>query len=148
MTKHHHPTWGPHGFTLIELMITVAIVAILASVALPSYQNYIARGRRDTAKACVMEIAQFMERHYTTNMAYTAATPFEIDPVTSNNRRFVCINELQIRNGLYNFDFTANPTATAFTVRATAQGGQATRDAACSPLTITQTGAKEPANCW
>lgn len=136
MTPRRRQLYWAQGFTLIELMITVAIVAILASVALPSYQSYIAKGRRDTAKACLMERAQYMERHYTTNMAYTGGASAPATP---------CVNELAAH---YVFDFDGAPTATAFTARATAQGGQATRDAACSPLTITQTGVKSPANCW
>jgi type IV pilus assembly protein PilE len=136
MTPRRRQQYMALGFTLIELMITVAIVAILASVALPSYQNYIARGRRDTAKACLLERAQYMERHYTTNMAYTGGASAPATP---------CVTELAAH---YTFDFNGAPTATTFTARATAQGGQATRDAACSPLTVTQAGVKSPANCW
>jgi type IV pilus assembly protein PilE len=59
------------GFTLIEMMITVAIIGILASIAYPAYQDYVRRAARADAKAVLMETAQFMERHFTTNNAYT-----------------------------------------------------------------------------
>lgn len=60
----------PRGFTLIELMITVAIVAILASVAYPSYTSYIARAKRADARAQLVQAAQFMQRFYTANDQY------------------------------------------------------------------------------
>ena len=60
------------GFTLIEIMITVAIVGILAAVALPSYTSYVARGKRAEVRANMLEAAQFMERYYSTNFRYTA----------------------------------------------------------------------------
>ena len=62
------------GFTLIELMITVAIVAILSSIAYPSYKDYIARGRRAEAQSQLMQAAQWMERFYAENYAYDKNT--------------------------------------------------------------------------
>ena len=58
------------GFTLIELMVAVAIVAILASVALPSYTIYIARAKRADARTQLVQVAQFMQRFYTANDQY------------------------------------------------------------------------------
>ena len=58
------------GFTLIELMITVAVVAILAAIAYPSYTGYVQRARRTDAKTVLLEAAQFMERVYTERGAY------------------------------------------------------------------------------
>jgi type IV pilus assembly protein PilE len=58
------------GFTLIELMITVAIVAILAAIAYPSYKEQVARGRRGDAQAALLETAQWIERQYTISNAY------------------------------------------------------------------------------
>lgn len=58
------------GFTLIELMITVAIVGILAAVALPSYNSYVARARRADARTQLVQLSQFMQRFYVANDRY------------------------------------------------------------------------------
>lgn len=58
------------GFTLIELMIVVAIVAILSAVAYPSYKEYIAKGRRAEMKTVLLSAQQWMERFYTENYRY------------------------------------------------------------------------------
>jgi type IV pilus assembly protein PilE len=58
------------GFTLIELMVAVAVVAILASIALPSYTSYIARARRADARTQLLQAAQFMQRFYAANDSY------------------------------------------------------------------------------
>jgi type IV pilus assembly protein PilE len=77
------------GFTLIELMVTVAIVGILAGVAYPSYQEYVRRSKRAEARAVLMEGAQWMERFYTENMKYdskvdgTAVTAVYPGPIQS-----------------------------------------------------------------
>lgn len=61
---------GVAGFTLIELMVTVAIVAILAAIAVPSYQEQVRKGRRGQAQADLVEMAQRAERHHTVNNTY------------------------------------------------------------------------------
>jgi len=138
---------GSGGFTLVELMITVAILGILMSVALPSYQSQVVRARRASAAGCSMELAQFMERVYASNLRYDqnagAATAL---PATN------CRNEL---SASYTFAFaTGQPQARTFTITATPGGGQATRDSACGTLSIDQAGAKgvsgtnTAAQCW
>ena len=62
------------GFTLIELMIVVAVVAILAAVALPTYQDSVRKARRTEAKASLSVAAQMMERYLTEKGSYTGAT--------------------------------------------------------------------------
>jgi len=125
-----------NGFTLIELMITVAIVAILASIALPSYQSHVTSMRRTTAQACLLELTQFTERYYSTRMSYVDATL----PASE------CTTNL---TGHYSFAFASAPTATAYAITATATGAQAIRDAGCTPMQVTQTGARTPSSgCW
>lgn len=125
------------GFTLIEVMVTTAIVAVLAAIAYPSYQSHVVKTRRKAAQACLIELTQFMERYYTTNMSYASASL----PSTQ------CQTDL---SGYYTFGFESTPSATSYTVQAVAVSGsvQAAKDAACTPLKVTHTGVKTPSGCW
>lgn len=60
------------GFTLIEIMVVVAIVGVLVAIALPSYQSYIARGNRAAARSALSQAAQYMQRFYAANDRYDA----------------------------------------------------------------------------
>jgi len=77
------------GFTLIELMITVAIVAILASVALPAYNNAVTKGRRAQGRTALLEAMQAQERWFTQNNTYlpvpTAGDPASPIKMTSGD---------------------------------------------------------------
>jgi len=133
------------GFTLIELMIVVAIVAILAAVALPSYQGYVMRTQRAAAASCLAEMAQFMERVYTTNLRYDQNNGAATDlPATQ------CRNDIAAR---YTIALAAVDQRT-FSVTAVPQGVQATTDTSCATLSINQTGAKAVSGtgtvvtCW
>lgn len=118
------------GFTLVELMIVVAIVGILAAVAYPSYQESIARSRRADAKAVLMENAQFMERYFTQNNTYLNA----VLPVT----------EAPKDGATKYYDITFSPaparTVTTYSLRAVPKNGMASDP--CGTLTFSQTGAK------
>lgn len=113
------------GFTLIEVMIVVVIVAILAAIALPSYQNYIQKSRRVDARETLMRIATLQERHFFQNSAYSADEG-KFGGTTSPE-------------GWYTISVTCSTTAcNDFTATATATGAQA-KDTQCAVFSINQT---------
>lgn len=137
MTPHLRPA-RQRGFSLIELMIVVAIVGILARIAYSSYQSSVAKSRRNVAQGCLVEQAQYMERIYTTNMSYASA---EL-PASS-------AQQCQADLALYYVFSLPSATASGYTVKASATGAQATADDSCNTMTITQTGARTPSTgCW
>ncbi|UNK56712.1 type IV pilin protein [Pseudoxanthomonas daejeonensis] len=134
-------TRGPvAGFTLIELMVVVAVVAILASIAIPAYQEQIRKSRRAQAKADLVEYMQVAERRFTVDNSYADfVLPTNQSPREANaTARYVLAASTQ--------------TPTELVLTATAQGPQ-TEDR-CGDLSISNTGLKtesgvaELADCW
>lgn len=62
------------GLTLIELVVTVVIIGILASIAIPSYERYVSKSRRAEAKGALLDLATHLERYYADNRTYAGAT--------------------------------------------------------------------------
>ena len=125
------------GFTLIELMVVVAIIALLASIALPTYNNHVRKTRRAAGGACALQMAQQMERYYTTALTYVGAPA----PAVLSAR---CEPEtLQF----YAMG-TGNLGAKTFTVTAAPAGKQS--GDSCGNLTVNHAGTKTPstAGCW
>lgn len=131
------------GFSLIELMVAVTIAAIVMAIAIPSYTQYTQRGRRAAAQSCLIELSQFMERFYTTNLAYVTGTP----PVPPTLPTLTCRQDLI---DFYTFDFTAAPTATTYSLQASVVDPGAQADDMCGDMTLTNTGARTPLTdgCW
>jgi type IV pilus assembly protein PilE len=128
--------WNQKGFSLIELMIVVAIVGILARIAYPSYMEHIARGRRVAAESVLVQFAQYMERYYTEKQTYVGAT---VTPTTVP------------ATGAAHYNLSLTTTATTFSVSAAPTGPQ-TGDR-CGTLEVNQLGQKSASStagipCW
>lgn len=128
------------GFTLIELVVAMAIMVILIAVAYPSYNSYVQKTRRSDGQTALMDLANRMDRYFTENNSYAGATLTTVGmPATSPQ-------------SYYNLSITS-ATATAFTIQATPTGAQA-GDTTCGNLTLNQLGQKGKsgtaavADCW
>jgi type IV pilus assembly protein PilE len=138
------------GFTLIEVMIVVAIVAILAAVAVPSYKNSIQKTRRAEAKEALARVAAAQERFFFTNNRYGSAAELSLGATTENGHYTVLVN-------LGNCSGSgASTRCVSFTLNATAAGVQAS-DYDCQIFVLDHVGRKSAtkagggaatAKCW
>lgn len=130
------------GFTLIELMIVVAVVGILAAVAYPSYQDSVRKSRRADAKSALLELAQFMERNYTLSNRY--------DQDSAGNAVVLPFTESPKDGTAKYYDLTISASAAqSFTLSAAPKNAQSSD--VCATLRITNTGVKTATGtgvCW
>lgn len=120
------------GFTIIELMIVLIIVAILVALAYPSYVDYVRKSRRGEAQQLLMNWSINQEIFRSNNPQYATTTQLPV-PLHAS----------------YTFTLPVR-SATAFTLRATATGDQL-KDIAkgdCTVLELTSAGIKSPGDCW
>jgi len=125
------------GFTLIELMIAVAVVGILAAVAYPSYTNFVLSSNRSEGERELLRLANLQEETFIDRRTYTAdmtALGMTADPHLTEF-------------GNYSIDAIIANGGTTFILTATAQGAQV-NDAGCTVLTVNEAGQKTPVACW
>jgi len=126
------------GFTLIELMVTVAIIGILAAIAYPSYLEYVRGSHRAEAQAILMENAQVLERFFTANGTYEDAALTTAQSPKSGTAKYTISATTQ--------------TASAYTLQAAPSGGHS--DPKCDTLTLNQVGTTTEngtgtlSDCW
>ena len=134
------------GFSLMELMIVVAIMGILAVVAYPSYLDHVQRSNRNDGRAAVSRVANDLERFFATNGVYTT----NVATTSLNLTGGVAYSD----GGHYKVTIAAGPTGsinTSYLITAAAYGPQA-HDTECESLTLDSAGrrAPDPATtpCW
>ena len=134
------------GFTLIELMVTVAVVAILGTIAMTSYTSQIQKSRRTDARSAVMDLAGREEKLFSTTNAYSAVpSDLGYGPVGA-------VFPIAVGSGYYQVS-VAVPTPVSYVITATPIGSQA-NDTRCILFTVDQlgtqnsTGSDSVATCW
>jgi type IV pilus assembly protein PilE len=127
------------GITLIELMIAVLIVAILAGVAVPVYQNYVQESRRATAHAALADASARQEQFSLDNRTYTATVGsggLNMSTTTDGGHYVIAVTAA-----------TAGcPISQCYVMTASPQGAQT--DDSCGTLSLDSTGNRLPAGCW
>ena len=134
------------GFTLIEVMIVVAILGVIAAIAFPSYMESVRKSRRADAKSALMAASQAMEKYFTERQTYVNAT------LGSNATD---VYKTTSPDGYYTLSFSVASTASAYSLQAAPTAGKGQTNDKCGTFSINQAGAKgvsggslNAAACW
>jgi len=135
------------GFTLIELMIVVAIVGILSAIVYPSYQEYVRRAARAEARANILDMAQNQERWFTNDGTYLAIA----DAPATAQAGFKNFSGNDVDSRKYDIKVEVPAGGATYTITATPSNGFS--DPRCERLTLTSAGLKgstagDVATCW
>ena len=125
------------GFTLVELMVTVAVISILAAIAYPAYTSYTHKARRTEATGTLLDFATRMERYYTDNNSYAGAT---VDNIMGG---------ANTEHGYYSLSLTLSNGNQSYTLSAARAGAQASDT--CGTFTLNSLGARNvtgTGTCW
>ncbi|HTC28465.1 type IV pilin protein [Dyella sp.] len=145
-----HANAAPKGFTLIEMLIVVAIIAVLAAIAIPIYQRQIMESRRTTAKTALFDLASREEKYYSTNNAYTA----NLTTLGYSNATQITVPNGNANTDYYQVGVALTTTGTpGYLATATPINSQATNDTYCVNYTITDLGVQgnsgsQTTGCW
>jgi len=143
------------GFTLIEMMIVIVVVAVLVGIALPAYQGQVIKTKRALGRGELLDIMARQEQYFVNNRQYAVSlaslgstNPYAID--TEGNEVATTSG-----NAIYTIQLATSPapTTTSYTLEAVPKGAQ-TKDTLCGTMTITSTGVKSSggtgttSDCW
>ncbi len=130
-----------YGFTLIEVLITVAIIGILGAVAYPSYSSYVTKSKRAEPQKELLELANLMEQYFIDHREYTD----KLSELGGSGDSYLT------ESGNYTISATTNANGSTFTLTATVKSGSSqSGDSECATMSVDHVGQKTAtsANCW